>query len=298
MRNVYRRAKTLPGAARLSGSPALHGVDFSVKFPREEEITSAQFSGDLTGEDVMHLYNKTEKHTIKIQLPEKVASFDELTVEETLSETRLNATSIPHSPPTTDTVRTRSQLQISPSVVSLDPGTESIVKISNLGSSIVHWDLSWSSEHLTCSPPAGQLAPRAQAILLISTRQDISLDPQGWKGQVEIFSDHAVDTISVFIKPANFPVHKLVVNPTLIEFGNVVVGSQDRRTVNLSNPTADLVQWRGCIEPSYFSLGQPNGLLNPTQTVCVPIIFKPEAPGATRAVLDFTLTPLRVGLHS
>lgn len=298
VRNVYRRAKTLPGAARLSGSPAIHGVDFSMKFPREEEITSAQFSGDLTGEDVMHLYNKTEKHTIKIQLPEKVATFDELTVEETLSETRLNATSIPHSPPTTDTVRTRSQLQISPSIVSLDPGTESIVKISNLGSSIVHWDLSWSSGHLTCSPPAGQLAPGAQAILLISTRQDISLDPQGWKGQVEIFSDHAVDTISVFIKPANFSVHKLVVNPTLIEFGNVVVGSQDRRTVNLSNPTADLVQWRGFIEKSYFSLGQPNGLLNPSQTVSVPIMFKPEAPGATRAVLDFTLNPLRVGLYS
>ena len=297
VRNVYRRAKVLPGAARLSGSPTLLGVDFGRKIPSEEVFTSCQYKGELTPEDVKHFYAKTEKHIIKFEFPEKGSRFGELAVEETLSESRLNATAHCHSPPTTDTVKTISGLQIIPNVVVLDQGSEVIVKILNVGSEIVHWDLNWPNSHLRCSPPAGQLARGGQAILLVNSRADCQIGPQGWKGLVEIFSDHSVDNISVAIKPKCSPVNSLLVNPSNLDFGHVALGCQDRRSLTLANPSPDLVQWKGCVDRPLFSLDQPSGLLNPGQSVNVSVTFRPVNPGPAQAVLDFMAHPVRVSTY-
>ena len=293
-RSVYKRARLLPGAARLSASPALMGLDFTKRIPREEDHPEAQYSGDLTGDDVKHFYNKTEKHSLSLEFPERTAMFNELDVEDTLSETRLDATSVLHSPPTTDCRRPGSILKISPQNLVLDQGAEAIVKVTNTGPVTVHWDLNWSDDHLTCSPPAGQLARGGQAILLISARKDFPVGSQGWRGQVDLFSDQTVDSITVQIKSQQIQANKLAVFPTLLDFSELQLGSLERKSVTLSNPSPDLVQWRGCIDAAFFSLGQPSGMLNPGQSLSVPVNFKPAAAGIHRGVLDFTSHAIRV----
>ena len=295
VRSVYRRARLLPGAARLSSSPALLGVDFNRKIDSEESFAAYHYKGELSPEDVKHFYAKTEKHTIKFDFPEKNAKFGELAVEETLSETRLNATATNcHSPPTTDAVKSQSGLQVIPSSVALDQGAEAIVKVLNLGSQVIHWDLSWPTSQLSCSPPAGQLAPGGQAILLLSAKPDSQIGSQGWKGCVEIFSDHSVDNISVSIKPKASPASQLYANPTNLEFGQVSLGCHERKTLTLHNPSADLVQWKGRLESRVFSLDQATGLLNPGQSVSVPVSFRPNSADRVKATLDLVANPVKV----
>lgn len=296
-RNVYRRARMLPGATRLSASPALLGVDFTKKIPREEEFTSVQYAGDLTGEDVQHFYNKTEKRTLIFQFPEKMAKFDELAVEETLSETRLEATVHLHSPPTTDSSQVPSVLQITPQTVSLEQGSEAIVKITNTGPKIVHWDLTCPSPYLSCSPPGGQLAKGGQAIILVSAGKDLMIGSQGWRGQAEIFSDDAVAYINVFIKPHLASAQRLLVSPAVVDFGNQVLEFQEKKTLTLSNHSPDMIQWKGSMDPSPFSLGQPAGVLNPGQAVSVPVLFRPSTAGPCRATLHFTAIPFKVKIR-
>merc|ERR1712029_1311379 len=57
-----------------------------------ESIDSMQqeFSGQLTAVDVKAFFRKTMKSTLTLQVPHKPATFDQLSVEETLSETRID----------------------------------------------------------------------------------------------------------------------------------------------------------------------------------------------------------------
>ena len=294
-RSVYRRARLLPGAARLSASPVLMGLDFTNKIPAEQEYPAAQYSGDLTGDDVKHFYNKTERHSVEIEFPDQAARFTELDVEDTLSDTRLNATAFLHSPPTNDTRKISSVLKIDPQNLVLDHGSEAIVKVTNTGPNTVHWDLKWQSEYLNCSPPAGQLARDGQAILLISAKKDFPTGSQGWRGQVDIFSDQTVDSIKVQVRSKQSQVNKLTVFPVLLDFSELLSGSMERKLVTLTNPSQELVQWRGCIEAaSAFIISQPSGVLNPGQSVTIPVNFNPGTPGIHRGVLDFTSHAIKV----
>ena len=99
---MLRRSRQLPGAARLSGSPALLGVNFDNPFVGEESLGPADKfpTGQLSQQDVRHFYNKTVKQLINVTALTHAAagSFDALNIEETLSESRMNDSC--HSPPT------------------------------------------------------------------------------------------------------------------------------------------------------------------------------------------------------
>lgn len=107
-RQVMMKARTLPGAARLSSSASLLGLDFTETFDSLEEVN---FDGKVTERDVRHFYEKTTKELVEltgVRVGSTHASdiggqkFNQLTVEDTLSETRFNCTvdaSLLTSPP-------------------------------------------------------------------------------------------------------------------------------------------------------------------------------------------------------
>merc|ERR1712059_59068 len=53
--------------------------------------------------------------------------------------------------------------------------------------------------------------------------------------------------------------------------------------------------WKAVVEPSFFSLPQPGGLLNPGQAVSLAIHFKPAAPGPQNSSLSLHCAPVRGG---
>merc|ERR1712098_719918 len=63
--------------------------------------------------------------------------------------------------------------------------------------------------------------------------------------------------------------------------------------LSLTNSSQQLIQWKGIVEPSFFSLPQSGGILNPGQAMNLPIHFKPAAPGIHRANLSLVSVPLR-----
>ena len=303
VRSVYTRARQLPGCVRLSGSTALLGIDFTKPFGEEDEQKNVAFTGDITPEDANHFYNKSQKLNVKVSLMEKQADFQALGVEETLSETRLEttamATAMNHtktkwdhltaSPPTPDCTPARI-LQIVPQSLNLSPGAESIVKIMNKSTGTLHWDLNYASNYLDCSPPAGQLARGGQAIILVSAKQDSVVSSQGWRGQVEVFSEQTVDYINVLVKPKSGLVKYLVeASPSSLDFGSVALGGkvQDRKVLSLTNQSQALVQWKAFVnDGDMFVLSEYSGLLNPGQTVNLAVAFQPAKSGYVDAVVD------------
>ena len=150
----------------------------------------------------------------------------------------------------------------------------------------------------TCYLLSGQLAKGAQAIIIISAVAGTTTTTPGnpsWRGQVEVFSENTMDFIHVLVRPAAVAAaSRVVVNPPLLDLGIAVVGSSKNGALTLSNPSVELVQWRASVEPSFFSLPQSSGLLNPGQAVTLPVCFRPGAVGPCRAALEFTSCPLKV----
>jgi hypothetical protein len=167
-RRVLRRARLLPGAARLVGPPPFPGLDMTRVFPGEHDFPGENFTDELAPEDVTHFYKKTVKQTIQARFPPNLAAFGQLAVEETLSESRLHlsttvmGSSSPaaHSPPTTDAHRgggnSLARLELMPRQLVLVQGGEAFVKMVNSGTTTLHWDLSWPASVLNVSPPAGE----------------------------------------------------------------------------------------------------------------------------------------------
>ena len=58
---------------------------------------------------------------------------------------------------------------------------------------------------------------------------------------------------------------------------------------------ASLIQWRATVEPSFFSLCQSAGLLNPGQTVTVGLSFRPAAAGRHSAAVSVSSLAVRGG---
>ena len=317
----------MSGAAKIIEIPSFLGVDFAEDFPEDNLFNKNEFIGQLTALDTKHIHEKTVKHLLCLTRPSMPAEFDQLSVEETLSETRIDQSIAlplsmsntlmshgfkqpsyfnPHSfsprvskpvpppqlstsPPTPD-----SHLLIIPSNLSLSSGGESIVKLVNKSSQPIHWDLSWPSSKLSITPGAGMLAPHGQAVLCVQ-----ALPGQAsWKGQVSVYSDNSVDTMEVVITAAAVPAPSITVTNSQVDMGMVLLGSTTTGSVMVTNPGQDLVQWKAQISPSFFSLPQCAGLLNPSQSISLPIVFKPAAPDSHSASLSLTATSVRGGQNS
>jgi hypothetical protein len=168
-RRILRRAQKLTDASLPSGSPARRGLDLTEQVPSEDEFLKENFTGELFREDESYCLKKTQKRMIRFSFPPKRASFDQLPMEETMSETllesrgnltsRLATSTLPHSPPTTDAessiVNSFSRLELLPRRLELLQGAEVLIRIINKGAACVHWDLNWPHSHLSVSPPAG-----------------------------------------------------------------------------------------------------------------------------------------------
>jgi len=326
VRQVLKRARLLTGALRMNDNPSFLGIDFTQAFPGEElSKTGEEFIGQLTASDANHFYQKTIKCSVSLRLPHRPAEFDQLLVEDTLSETRIDqsialppppthqtrsvgpstkpanfpfqhsrfpefksSTSqprMPNSAPTTD-----SHIKLIPSQLSLPSGGEAMFKLLNQSPQPVHWDLSWPSSKLSISPGAGLLSPHGQAVVCVQAVQG----QPSWRGQVSVYSDNSVDSMEVVVT-AVAPSTCISVSTNQVELGAAVLGSTTTGSIVLTNPGMELVQWKAKVDPSFFSLPQCAGLLNPTQSITIPILFRPAAPGTHTASLSFSTAAVRGG---
>jgi hypothetical protein len=87
----------------------------------------------------------------------------------------------------------------------------------------------------------------------------------------------------------------LLASPDTLQLGVAVLGTTVTRGLTISNPGGRLVQWRAALQPSFFSLPQGAGLLNPGQSVLLPVLFKPGAAGQHAATLTLTAQPAEGG---
>lgn len=309
-RQVLKSAGDISSLSSLIENHDLLDIDFTSPFEGEG---SESCPSQVTSLDVLQFFNKSSKFSVNLASNhnfEEVRKFEGLSIEDTLSETRIDQSiALPirsshqvlnfrghpqparvHSPP----VREETQLQLHPPQVSLARGDECIVRLLNQGAASCHWDLSWPGQHLDISPSSGSLSPGGQAVLCIAAKIEHGNGPsQGaWKGQVSVYSDNEVAHLEVCVSPApQQPL--LLVTPRTIDLGSSVVGAASQGMLSLTNSSQQLIQWKGIVEPSFFSLPQSGGILNPGQAMNLPIHFKPAAPGIHKANLSLVSVPLR-----
>ena len=163
VRQVMKKARKLPGGARFCENSSLTGFNVLEEFPGESvESLKQEFSGQLTAMDVKQFSKKTRKKTIVLKTPQRIATFDQLSIEETLSETRIDQSiALPlhttqdkriQSPPTSDNKDT---IKIVPDRINLKSGGECLLRLINLSNTKVHWDMSWPSSRLSLNPGSG-----------------------------------------------------------------------------------------------------------------------------------------------
>ena len=143
-RQLMRRARQLPGAARLSDDPALLGEDMAAAVRGEELLAEGERWGGgrvATAHDVRHFYQLTSKSLVRVAVPAAPQEFGCLAVEETLSETRLEQSVVigAHSPPTREEVG----VSMSPRLLTLARGSEGVVRLANRGLATATWELVW-----------------------------------------------------------------------------------------------------------------------------------------------------------
>ena len=287
-RQVMRRARKLPGAVRLSDDPALLGEDMAAVVAGEECLGELEeWRGRaVTCQDVRHFYQLTAKSLVRVTAPASPHEFGQLTVEETLSETRLEqSVLVSHSPPT----REEGGLSITPRLLGLVRGGEALVRLGNRGAGAVSWELAWPPSVLAVQPSAGRLAPGGLAVVCVTALQGRGQ----WRGAIQLYCDNTVDTIDVTVSDPRPP--SLVATPSTVELGLAVLGSTTTRSLTVSNPGDRLVQWRAQVEPSFFSLPLSSGLLNPGQEVVLAVHYRPASPGHHSAALALTSAPLQGG---
>lgn len=74
-----------------------------------------------------------------------------------------------------------------------------------------------------------------------------------------------------------------------------MLGQSRNSSLTISNTSGGLVQWRAVMEPSFFSISQSAGLLNPSQSVSLGVVFKPAASGDHTAVMSLSSLGVRGG---
>ena len=200
-RLVMKKARKLAGGPTHCDTPAALGFNYTEEFPGEsqsgleEELKGLQ----LTALDVKHFFKKTTKKGLSVLFPSKPVEFNQLCVEETLSETRIDQSialplpslqPAPASPPTTD-----ASIKVSPERLVLTGGEESLLRLTNLSLTEVHWDVAWPGSRLSLSPGSGLLAARGEALLSVRAAPGGS----GWRGQVQVYTDNNLTNIEVVI---------------------------------------------------------------------------------------------------
>ena len=173
LRQILKSARKLSGAARLVESASIPGYNPMEEIPGETRDDIKELEGKLAAVDVKQFFKKISGEKISIKVPTKtLAEFDQLSVEETLSETRIDQSiALPlhttnmfrpeekpflnhsvQSPPTTDN---SADLKITPDRIQLKAGGECLLRLANLSHSKVHWDMSWPSSKLNINPGSG-----------------------------------------------------------------------------------------------------------------------------------------------
>lgn len=288
---------SLPGSGPLPGLLAdwLEGSDDLQAVP-----APLQLPGPLGQQDLAGLASKVQRLVITLVPPARQPQFDQLAVEETLSETRIDcsiAMPLPALPPISQPgpvlqpkfvpppPATPAGLLLRPRRVVLVPGGEAVVRLSNPGPEPVHWDLSWPGSKLAVQPGSGRLAPRAESVVCLKAEPGAA----GWRGQVQVYSDNSVASLEVEVgEPGLVPQPRHLVMPA------TVVGSMTTAQLSLTNPAGCLVQWRAATQPP-FSLPANSGLLNPGQTVGLGVQYRPGRPGQHSASLSLSCQPVQGG---
>ena len=119
---------------------------------------------------------------------------------------------------------------------------------------------------------------------------------QSWRGQVQVYTDNSVLCVNVILGGGL----SVPLIPDICQFQDCLFPRHPARqsansSLSLSNTSPGLVQWRAIMEPSFFSIAQSSGLLNPGQSVKLELTFKPAAPGQHSASLAISSVPVRGG---
>ena len=178
LRQVLKMARKLSGAARLVESSSIPGFNPMEEIPGETKDDIKMLEGKFAAVDVKQFFRKIIGEKISIKVPIKtLAEFDQLSVEETLSETRIDQSiALPlhttnmfrpeeaptkpflnnsvQSPPTSD--NSTADIKISPDRIQLKAGGECLLRLTNLSHTRVHWDMSWPSSKLSINPGSGE----------------------------------------------------------------------------------------------------------------------------------------------
>ena len=125
---------------------------------------------------------------------------------------------------------------------------------------------------------------------------------QSWRGQVQVYTDNSVLSVNVILAggeaATQSPRSQISVSSKAVSFPATQPGLAANSSLSLSNTSPGLVQWRAVMEPSFFSIAQSSGLLNPGQSVKLGLTFKPAAPGQHSASLAISSVPVRGGLEA
>ena len=88
---------------------------------------------------------------------------------------------------------------------------------------------------------------------------------------------------------------QIMVNHKQVEFNMTGLGQTSHNSLSITNTAGCLLQWRAVMEPSFFSIAQSAGLLNPGQSVNIGLMFKPAAAGQHNATLTLSSVSVRGG---
>ena len=117
---------------------------------------------------------------------------------------------------------------------------------------------------------------------------------QSWRGQVQVYTDNSVLSLSVILSGGE-SASQISVSKKAVQFPPTCPGTSATSSLSLTNTQQSLVQWWAVMEPSFFSISQSSGLLNPAQSVQLGLTFKPAAVGQHSAALSLSHVAVRGG---
>merc|ERR1712098_920473 len=186
-------------------------------------------------------------------------------------------------------------IKLIPNRIQLKTGGEGLLNLVNLSDTRVHWDMSWPSSKLSLSPGSGILEPRCEAVVCVEAVEG----GPSWKGQIQVYTDNSVLNVDVNIsggvQSSQAKPSQIMVNHKQVDFNMTGLGQTSHNSLSITNTAGCLLQWRAVMEPSFFSIAQSAGLLNPGQSVNIGLMFKPGAPGPHNATLTLSSVSVRGG---
>jgi len=179
----------------------------------------------------------------------------------------------------------------------MNKGGEAVLTLGNRGVHPVTWELAWPQSVLQVHPSEGSLSVGGTARVCVTSLQSSSHMSGPWRGSIHIYCDNTKDSVEVQVleAPAVSLVPSIEILPRILNLGVAVIGSYTTGSLTLTNPGPRLVQWRASVEPSFFSLPQSSGLLNPSQRVQVSVQYRPAATGTHTALVNVCASVVQGG---